>query len=89
MPNALVKTSQNIPDCTVAHMKRNLECVHRSRYLCRRKAFCKAYFWLLQRSENKSEYSYFGERWSEKINMLATIPKDNMGYDQYTAPDVL
>ena len=53
------QTSQNIPDCTVAHIKRNLECVRRSRYLCRRKAFCKAYFWLLQRNENKSEYSYF------------------------------
>ena len=35
VPNAfIVKTTQNIPDCTVARIKRNLECVRRSRYLC-------------------------------------------------------
>ena len=45
VPNALVKTSQNIPaDCTVALIKRNLECVRRSRYICRRKAFVKHTF---------------------------------------------
>ena len=30
----------------------------------------------------------FRERWSEK-NVYATIPKGNMGYDQYTVPDTV
>ena len=30
----------------------------------------------------------FRESWSEK-NVHVTIPKDNMGYDQYTVPDTV
>ena len=33
-------------------------------------------------------YQLFRERLSEK-NVHATIPKGNMGYDQYTVPDTV
>ena len=46
------------------------------------------YFQMRANAECRSLIQLFRERLSEK-NVHATIPKGNMGYDQYSVPDTV